>query len=396
MSQNENLFKINNLSTRFFTEQGQINAVEDVSLTIKSGEILSIVGESGSGKSVTGRSILGLIESPGKVTDGKVGYKASELPKSITEKIPIDNSYVDLRNLSPSTLHMLRGTEFGIILQDPGSSFNPSLTVGRQIAEAVEVNRRIKSGESYGTTDLLKDIFIPKRKFISEKSIEKSIQLLERVDIPDPIDRANEYPHQFSGGMLQRAMIAQALATDPHFLVADEPTTGLDVTIQSGIISLLKELQDENNLTILLITHNLGVVSRLSDRTAVMYGGEIFELGPTKDVIEQPANPYTEGLLNSLPDTRDPSAHIEPIRGNVPSLINEEMPKGCSFADRCPKASEECTGEDPPTRLVNNNGTHYVKCVKAGIEESEKQFDSIGKEEIPTKNLENNDEREHY
>jgi len=184
------------------------------------------------------------------------------------------------------------------------------------------------------------------------------------------VERASEYPHEFSGGMLQRAMIAQALAADPSVLIADEPTTGLDVTIQEGILSLLGELQSDTGMSILLITHNLGVVSRLADRTAVMYAGELLEVGPTDKIFNKPTNPYTKGLLNSLPNIDNPEVRIEPIPGNVPSLLDHEMSAGCSFASRCPDASSECRGSQPPERLVDNIGDHRVTCVHAGIEDT--------------------------
>ncbi len=364
------LLRIRGLSTQFATEEGQINAVKDISLTIGQGEIVSIVGESGSGKSVTGRSLMDLIEPPGTIVSGEIWYRSSELAATVDDEAAVDGEYADLRALPAAIRQSLRGTAFSIIFQDPGSSFNSSLTVGRQIAEAVEANRRIAEGKSYGTLDLLRDIVTPNRSFVSEESYDRAVELLERVDIPDPANRAEEYPHQFSGGMLQRAMIAQALAADPTFLVADEPTTGLDVTIQSGIMGLLQELQRDLDMSILLITHNLGVVSRLADRTAVMYGGELFEVGPTEKVLNEPANPYTKGLLNSLPDVTNPSAQIEPITGNVPSLLDHEMPVGCSFADRCPAATDACRTAPPPVRPVNGDATHRVACVHAGSDGS--------------------------
>lgn len=362
------LIRIRGLKTQFFTEDGQVNAVDDVSLDIGQGEIVSIVGESGSGKSVTGRSLMDLIEPPGEIVDGEIWYRSPELAATVADETAVDGSYVDLRSIPSTIRKSLRGTEFSTIFQDPGSSFNSSLTVGRQIAEAVEANRRITNGESYGTLDLLRDIVTPNRGFVSDESYDRAVELLERVDIPDPAARADEYPHQFSGGMLQRAMVAQALAAEPTFLVADEPTTGLDVTIQSGIMGLLEELQRDLDMSILLITHNLGVVSRLADRTAVMYGGTLFEVGPTDRILNQPANPYTKGLLKSLPDINDPSAQIEPITGNVPSLLDHEMPVGCSFADRCPDATDECTSSPPPLRPVNGDTAHQVFCVHAGSE----------------------------
>lgn len=359
------LLRVRDLSTKFFTEDGTINAADNISFDVNEGEILSIVGESGSGKSVTGRSLLGLIEAPGEIVGGEIWYRSPSLAKKVDDEI-VDGEYVDLQSVPPSVRKSLLGKDFSMIFQDPEESFNQSLTVGRQIAEAVEVKKRAETGEVYSNIDLLKDILTPGAQYISEESYDRAVELLELVDIPDYTERADEYPHQFSGGMLQRAMIAQAIACDPAFLVADEPTTGLDVTIQAGVINLLKNLQNELDLTVLLITHNLGVVSRLGDRTAVMYAGEFFEVGPTNSVLNNPENPYTKGLLNSLPDFTESNTNIEPIPGNVPSLLDSEMRVGCSFADRCPAATDECTGSPPPTRTVNGDSEHRITCVHAG------------------------------
>jgi peptide/nickel transport system ATP-binding protein len=370
MSEEKKLLKVRDLSTKFFTEEGTVNATEKVSFDIHSGEILAVVGESGSGKSVTGRSLLGLIESPGRIVDGEIWYHSPSLAAAC-DPAAVDGDYVDLRSVDASTRQSLLKQDFSMIFQDPEESFNHSLTVGRQIAEAVEVKRRSEKGETYGNVQLLKDILKPGSGYVSEESYERAVELLELVDIPDPTKRVDEYPHEFSGGMLQRAMIAQALACDPEFLVADEPTTGLDVTIQSGIVNLIRDMQAEFDLTVLLITHNLGVVSRLSNRSAVMYAGEFFEVGPTESVINEPVNPYTQGLIQSLPDIDDPSAHIEPIPGNVPSLLDSEMGPGCAFADRCPEATDECTESPPPVRRVNGDDQYRVMCFHAGDEDDE-------------------------
>ncbi|WP_254280431.1 ABC transporter ATP-binding protein [Haloarcula marina] len=370
MDNKKKLFRVRDLTTKFFTEEGTINATEKVSFDINQGEILSVVGESGSGKSVTGRSLLGLIEAPGEIVDGQIWYRSPSLAAEC-DSGAVDGEYVDLRAVGAETRQSLLQQDFSMIFQDPEESFNHSLTVGRQIAEAVEVKRRADSGDVYGNLQLLKDILKPGASYVSEESYDRAIELLELVDIPDPTARVDEYPHEFSGGMLQRAMIAQALACDPEFLVADEPTTGLDVTIQSGIVNLLKNLQHDLDLTVLLITHNLGVVSRLANRSAVMYAGEFFEVGPTDSVINEPKNPYTKGLIQSLPDIDNPSAHIEPIPGNVPSLLDSEMGPGCSFADRCPEATDECTASPPPVRSVNGDEEYRVMCVHAGNEDSE-------------------------
>ncbi|MCU4743034.1 ABC transporter ATP-binding protein [Natronoglomus mannanivorans] len=362
------ILKVRDLTTRFFTDAGQVNAVSGLNFDLGQGEVLAVVGESGSGKSVTGLSLMDLIEAPGEITDGEIWFRSPQLADELggqKEKEVVDGEYVNVRAVSPAIRQSLCGTEFGMIFQDPGAAFNPSLTVGEQIAEAVECNKRLDRGDTYGLLDLIRDILSPKSSFVSSESYERAIELLDRVDIPDPIDRVDEYPHQFSGGMLQRAMVAQALASDPTVLIADEPTTGLDVTIQAGIVDLLRELRVETGMSILIITHNLGVVSEIADRTAVMYAGELFEVGPTPQVFERPANPYTDGLLGSLPDFDDPNARIEPIPGNVPNLLAHEMPSGCSFADRCPKATEECAEINPPLEDLTEGDDHRVACLHA-------------------------------
>lgn len=364
------VLKVRDLKTRFYTEAGQINAVEGVSFDIKQGEVLSVVGESGSGKSVTGLSLMDLIESPGEITDGEIWfYNPALADERGSADDAVDGEYVDLRSLPAATRQSLCGTELGMIFQDPGAAFNPTLTVGEQIAEAVESRRRIARDDRYGVTDLVRDLLSPRSSFVSSKSYDEAIELLDRVDIPDPIDRADEYPHEFSGGMLQRAMVAQALASDPTVLVADEPTTGLDVTIQAGIIDLLRELQAETGMSIFLITHNIGVVSSIADRTAVMYGGEFFEIGPTDRVLNQPANPYTRGLLDCLPDPNDATKTIEPIHGNVPSLLDHEMPTGCSYADRCPAVTEKCRGTNPSLQPVAGAENQQAACIHVDTRE---------------------------
>ncbi|GAB3036154.1 ABC transporter ATP-binding protein [Natronobiforma cellulositropha] len=364
----ESIISVRDLTTRFFTDAGQVNAVSGVSFDLYGGEVLAVVGESGSGKSVTGRSLMDLIEPPGAIVDGELWFHSPELAADLTDHPDaVDGDFVDVRAVSPAVRRSLCGTEFGMIFQDPGAAFNPSLTVGEQIAEAVECNARLARGETYGLSNLLRDVLSPASSFVSPESFERAVDLLERVDIPDPAARADEYPHQFSGGMLQRAMIAQALAADPTVLIADEPTTGLDVTIQAGIIELLDELRIDTGASILLITHNLGVVADIADRTAVMYAGEFVEVGPTDRVFDHPANPYTEGLLGSLPTFDDPNAPITPIPGNVPNLLAHEMPPGCSFAPRCPAATDECTATDPELEPVATDSSHRVACIHADI-----------------------------
>ena len=366
------LLRVRDLTTRFFTEEGQINAVERVSFTVRENEILGIVGESGSGKSVSALSLIDLVETPGRITAGEVWYRHPGLAAEFGDARPdaVDGDFVDLLRLPAGVRRSLRGASFSMIFQDPMSSFNPSVTVGEQIAEAVEVQRRARANprrtrsrtQGYGLAQYLVDGVVPGRGFTDEASHARAVELLEQVGIPDPAERAEEYPHQFSGGMLQRAMVAQALAGEPDLLIADEPTTALDVTIQAQILRLLERLQDEQGMSVLLITHNLGVVARMCDRVCVMYAGEIVERGTLADLFEGAVHPYTTGLLGSIPDLEDPAPRLKPIEGNVPDLVAAEMADRCYFADRCPKAMEACLTKPPEFDL---GGDHGAKCYLA-------------------------------
>jgi len=368
----ESLISVRDLSTRFFTEEGQVNAVESVSFDIRENEILGIVGESGSGKSVTALSVVDLIESPGRVTAGSIWYRDAELAADYRDDAEVDirGEHVDLRTLPSTVRRSLRGPGFSMIFQDPMSSFNPSLTVGEQIGEAVEVQRRAKAdprstrsrSQGYGLGRLLASTVLPGQGYVSDESRDRAIELLEQVGIPDPAERADEYPGQFSGGMLQRAMVAQALAGEPDLLIADEPTTALDVTIQAQILSLLDDLQTETEMSIMLITHNLGVIARMCDRVGVMYAGEIVERGTLTDIFDDSVHPYTQGLLGSIPDLADPAPRLQPIEGNVPNLLDQEMEDRCYFADRCPKAMEACLTKPPEFAVDAKHGT---KCYLA-------------------------------
>lgn len=368
----DELLRVQGLSTRFFTQEGQINAVEDISFTVHDHEIYGIVGESGSGKSVTARSIIGLIDSPGRITDGEIWFREPTIAQDIQSERPeaVDGDFVDILALPEDIRESLRGPSFSMIFQDAMKSFNPSLTVGRQIAEAVEVQRQadanprsVKSRtQGYNLGKYLSSLAIPSKGYIKKESRERAVDLLEQVGIPDPETRAQEYPHQFSGGMLQRAMVAQALAGEPDILIADEPTTALDVTIQSQILNLLNKLQDETGMSVILITHNLGVIARMCNRVGVMYAGEIVERGQLEDIYTDPIHPYTQGLLGSVPDLDDPSPRLDPIPGNVPSLIDSEMGNECYFIDRCPKAMQDCRKKPPEFESDNEHG---VKCYLA-------------------------------
>ena len=389
----DTLLSVRDLSTRFFTEEGQVNAAEGVSFDVRDNEILGIVGESGSGKSVTALSLIDLVESPGRVTSGEVWYRDDDLAEEYRDddSVAVDGDHVDLRTVSGRARRALRGPSFSMIFQDPMSSFNPSLTVGEQIAEAVEVQRRARANprstrsrtRGYGFGRFFVDTLVPGRGYVKTESKERAVDLLEQVRIPDPAERAEEYPNQFSGGMLQRAMIAQALAGEPDLLIADEPTTALDVTIQAQILNLLRDIQEERGMSIILITHDLGVIARMCDRVCVMYAGEVVERGTLDDVFENPVHPYTQGLLGSIPDLQDPQPRLQPIEGNVPSLLDDEMGDRCYFADRCPKAMEACL-ERPSERPADGSGEHQARCVLTDREYSpaealpEDYFEDVG------------------
>jgi peptide/nickel transport system ATP-binding protein len=370
----EPILEVRDLTTRFFTEDGQINAVESVDFTVEAGEVFGIVGESGSGKSVTALSIIDLVEAPGEVTAGEVRFRSADLAESVREDHPdaVDGDFVDLLRVPARIRRSLRGPSFATIFQDPMSSMNPSLTVGEQIAEAVEVQRRASANprstrsrtQGYGLGKFLAGTVVSSQEFVRPSSQDRAIELLDQVGIPDPEERADEYPHQFSGGMLQRAMIAQALAGEPDVLIADEPTTALDVTIQAQILEQLADLQAERGMATILITHNLGVIARMCDRVGVMYAGEIVERGTLTDVFDDPVHPYTEGLIGSSPDLEADDRDLQPIPGNVPSPRDEEMGDRCYFADRCPKAMSECL-EKPPEFDVEGNPDHGAKCYLA-------------------------------
>lgn len=323
MSENKAILEIQNLHTRFYTEEGVVHAVEGISYQLQKGETLGIVGESGCGKSVHALSIMRLVPSPpGKIVSGKIRFK--------------DQNLLDL---SEKDMCSIRGDEIAMVFQDPMTSLNPVVRVGHQITEALKLHQHMKEG----------------------KARARAAELLSMVGIPEAEQRLDDYPHQFSGGMRQRAMIAIALSCNPSILIADEPTTSLDVTIQAQIIDLVKRLQRELGMTVIWITHDLGVIARLADRVNVMYAGRILEHGRVRDIFRNPKNPYTVGLLGSLPNPVTTSSSRErlfSIPGEPPDLIGGTV--GCPFRGRCEYEVERCAKEIPPLEVVEES--HLAAC----------------------------------
>ncbi|MGH7831756.1 MAG: ABC transporter ATP-binding protein, partial [Candidatus Binatia bacterium] len=296
------LIEVENLRTSFFTPEGEVKAVDGVSFAIREGETLGLVGESGCGKSVTALSIMRLVPSPGKIVGGEIHYRGRDLLK-----------------LNGEAMRKVRGNEISMIFQEPMTSLNPVFTIGNQIGEAIRLHQGLDKRETR----------------------QKTIEMLRLVKIADPEARVDDYPHQLSGGMRQRVMIAMALSCNPSLLIADEPTTALDVTIQAQILELMKELQDKLGMALLLITHDLGVVAEQADEVVIMYAGKVVERAQTRAIFGRPLHPYTVGLLNSLPGAGgQKKKRLEAIPGVVPSLL--ELPSGCHFRDRCFKAGGIC------------------------------------------------------
>ena len=313
------LLRVENLRTRFYTARGVVKAVEDVSFTVRKGETLGLLGESGSGKSVTALSLLRLVPQPaGRIVGGRIVFRGE-----------------DLLQMPETGMRRIRGKQISMILQDPLTSLNPVFTVGDQVAEPLRVHN-----------------------LAAGRIMERVLELLRQVRIPDADARVNAYPHQFSGGMRQRVVGAIAIASEPGLLIADEPTTSLDVTIQAQYLRLLKELQRQSDLAIIFITHDLGVAARVCDRVAVMYCGRIVEEGNVRELFESPAHPYTQGLIRSLPRLDRREARLSSIPGQPPLL--HDLPPGCPFAPRCPEATERCRRESPPE--VRLSPTRRVSC----------------------------------
>jgi len=359
------LLSISNLRTQFDTERGAVKAVDGVDLTIEEGETVGLVGESGSGKSVTALSAMRLVDSPGRIADGDVTFHHPELAERFASKygggfVDTDAGTVDLTAAPESAMREVRGGEMSMIFQDPMTSLNPAVTVGEQVAESLRLHQyggQRKDNWLNAVREILPKIG---GKEIDEAILEDTLEMLSEVGIPEPATRLDEYPHEFSGGMRQRVLIAIALACRPQLLIADEPTTALDVTIQAQILDLINDLQDEFGMSVLFITHDLGVVAETCDRVAVMYAGEIVEEGPVEEIFHDPSHPYTYTLLESIP-TED-KQRLTPIEGNVPDLI--DLPEGCHFADRCPWAQPECReGEIPFLQHGGEDVDHKSKCI---------------------------------
>ncbi|MFW6003923.1 MAG: dipeptide ABC transporter ATP-binding protein, partial [Halanaeroarchaeum sp.] len=364
------ILSLKNLRTQFATERGQVKAIDGMDLEVAAGETVGLVGESGSGKSVTALSTMRLIDDPGEIVEGTIEYTdpdiASELRETFAAPDFVEGDTVDLTAAPERALRLIRGQAISMIFQDPMTSLNPSITVGEQVAESLSMHQyggRRKDSWLNAIREILPRI----SRDIDPEIRRQTIQILEDVGIPEPGARFEEYPHEFSGGMRQRVLIAIALASQPDLLIADEPTTALDVTIQAQILDLIDELQADLGMSVLMITHDLGVVAETCDRVAVMYAGEIVEEGPVEEIFANPSHPYTYTLLESIPT--EEKERLTPIGGNVPDLI--DMPEGCHFAPRCPWAVEECTaGEIPYLQHGQSGVDHRSKCIFEDFETS--------------------------
>lgn len=308
------LLQVKNLVVEFPHRRGTLRALDDISFDIAPGEILGVVGESGAGKSLTGASIIGLLEPPGRIASGQILLQGERID-----------------HLSHDKMRHIRGRKIGAIFQDPLTSLNPLYTVGRQLVETIRAHLPVDAAQAR----------------------QQAIALLEDTGIPAAAERIDHYPHQFSGGMRQRVVIALALAAQPQLIVADEPTTALDVSIQAQIIQLLKRLCRERGAAVMLITHDMGVIAETCDRVAVMYAGRIAEIGPVHEVINRPAHPYTQGLMAAIPDITEDREHLHQIDGAMPRL--NAIPPGCAYNPRCPRAFDRCTAQRPD--LMNAGAT---------------------------------------
>lgn len=313
------LLEVKNLKTHFFTEKGVVKAVDGVSFSVEAGKTLGIVGESGCGKSITSMSILKLIDKPGKIVDGSILFEGK-----------------DIVGLDDKGIRTIRGNDISMIFQEPMTSLNPVFRIADQIMEALMLHQNMKKDDAK----------------------KKAIEMLELVGIPRAAEVARDYPHQLSGGMRQRVMIAMALACNPKVLIADEPTTALDVTIQAQILKLMNDLKEKTNTAIMLITHDLGVVAQMADHILVMYSGKVVESAPVRELFKNPKHPYTKGLLASIPSLIDEKERLYSIDGVVPNPLH--LPEGCYFRDRCEYAKEECKFKMPSISNVSDD--HQVRC----------------------------------
>ncbi|MDO5545959.1 MAG: ABC transporter ATP-binding protein [Eubacteriales bacterium] len=328
--QEEVLLRVRGLKTYFYTEDGVMPSVDDVDFDLHAGETLAIVGESGCGKSVTSLSVMGLIQSPpGKIVDGQILYRGTDLLK-----------------LSKKEMRNIRGNEISMIFQEPMTSLNPVFTVGSQIADAYVIHRKLSKKAAW----------------------EKTVEMIRMVGIPDPEKMADKYPHELSGGMRQRIMIAMALACEPRILIADEPTTALDVTIQAQIMQLLKDLKNKTGTSIIIITHDLGVVAQIAQTAMVMYAGQVVEYAPARAIYKDPLHPYTVCLLKSVPQLGQEVDTLFSIQGMVPSP--KDYPKGCRFSPRCPCACPLCAEAEPP--FVTMEDGRRVRCWKYDEKEGQR------------------------
>lgn len=314
----QNLLEIKGLNIHYVTEEGSVKAVNNMNLELSSGETLGLVGETGAGKTTTALGIMRLVaDPPGKILSGEIIYEGEDLLK-----------------YTEAQMRKVRGNKISMIFQDPMTSLNPVLTVGEQIAEVILLHQNVSKAES----------------------VIKSQKMLETVGIPG--DRYKDYPHQFSGGMKQRVVIAIALACNPQLLIADEPTTALDVTIQAQVLELMNNLKTEFNTSMIMITHDLGIVAEVCDKVAIMYAGSVVEYTTKENLFETPAHPYTVGLFNSIPDIDSDDDRLKPIKGLMPDPTN--LPPGCPFHPRCPKAMDICKVKEPKETMIKDN--HMVKC----------------------------------
>ncbi len=367
------LLSLSNLQTHFRTDRGTVRAVDGIDLTIREGETVGLVGESGSGKSVTALSAMQLVDDPGEIVGGSVEFHDADLADRFAESYPdraaefvdADAGRVDLTAAPEPAMREIRGSEMSMIFQDPMTSLNPAVTVGEQVAESLLLHQYDRQRSDNWLNAVREVAPSLGRDDVEEEAVAEAVDILEQVGIPEAESRIDQYPHEFSGGMRQRVLIAIALACRPRLLIADEPTTALDVTIQAQILDLVNELQDELGMSVLFITHDLGVVAETCDRVAVMYAGEIVEEGPVEEIFENPSHPYTYALLESIP-TED-KERLTPIEGNVPDLI--DLPGGCHFVDRCPWAEPACRAEVPDRQHGPEGVDHRAKCIHEEFDE---------------------------